>query len=137
MKVFAAMFCAAMVFAFTGCSKDLEKEIVGSWRWESTTITETIQGQSHTETDTPDEGESTIFTFNEDNTCSETVTYEGQTFTTTGTYSLNGDQLTIQLQDQDEPSTSTVDIDGSDMTLTYTESYGEASIKMVAKMKKI
>ena len=131
------MFCAAMFFAFTGCSKDFEKDIVGSWRLVSTTITETIQGQSHTETETPDEGESTIMTFNEDNTCSESVTYEGQTFTTTGTYSINGDQLTIQLQDQDEPSTSTIDIDGNNMTLTYTESYGEASIKVVAKLKKI
>lgn len=131
------MFCTAMVFAFTGCSKDLEKDIIGSWRLVNTTITETIQGQSHTETETPDEGESTIMTFNEDNTCSESVTYDGQTFTSTGTYSINGDQLTIHFAGEEEPTTSTIDIDGSNMTLTYTESYGEASIKVVAKLKKI
>lgn len=137
MKMFAAMFCAAMVFAFTGCSKDTEKDIVGSWSLVSTTVTETIQGQSHTETETPEEGESSIATFNEDHTYKIVVTYrESGSFTTTGTYSLDGDKLTITLEGQ-EPQTGTVKIDGDDMTLTYTESYGEASVSIVSKMKRV
>ena len=129
------MFCAAMVFAFTGCSKDLEKDIVGSWSMVSTTIFETIQGQTHTETETPEEGESTIFTFNEDNTCSKSVTYAGQNFTTNGTYSIKDDQLTITMEEQ--TSTGKIEIDGSDMTLTFTETQGEVTLKVVSKFKRV
>ena len=136
MKFYAAMCCAAMMFVFTGCSKDLEDEIIGSWSLQSETVTETYNGQTHTETEYPEEGESTIITFNEDNTFTEVVIYDGNDFTTTGTYSINGDKLTINPED-DEPSTGTLEIDGKDMTLTYSESYGNMSIKAVGKFKKI
>ena len=136
MKFFAAMCCAVMMFAFTGCSKDLEDEIIGSWSLVSETVIETYNGQSHTETEYPEEGDSTIITFNEDNTYTEVVIYDGNDFTTTGTYSINGDKLTINPED-DEPSTGTLEIDGKNMTLTYSESYGNMSIKAVGKFKKI
>ena len=137
MKFFAAMCCAAIVFAFTGCSKDLEDEIIGSWSLQSETVSETYNGQTHTETETLEEGESVIMTFNEDNTLTEVVVYDGNEFTSTGTYSINGDKLTVHMEGDDESTTSTLDIDGNTMTITYSESFGGGTVKVVSKFKKI
>lgn len=136
MKFFAVMCCAAMMLAFTSCSKDLEDEIVGSWKMVSETVTETYNGQSHSETEYLEEGDSVIYTFNEDKTYTEVIIYDGNDFTTTGTYSINGDKLTINPED-DDPTTSTLEIDGNDMTITYSESFGESAVKIVGKFKKI
>lgn len=136
MKFFAAMCCAAMMLVFTSCSKDLEDEIVGSWKMVSETVTETYNGQSHSETEYPEEGDSVIYTFNEDNTYTVVITYDGNDFTTTGTYSINGDKLTINPED-DDPTISTLEIDGNNMTITYSESFGEDAVMIVAKFKKI
>ena len=138
MKVLAAMFIAASMVALTGCSKDTENEIIGSWRLLSTTITETYQGQTHSETETLTEDEVIIYTFNANNTFSLSTNYEGDDFTRTGSYSLNGDKLTMKFDDEDEVSfTGTVKIDGSDMTLTFAESNGGESIEMVSRLKKV
>ena len=140
MKFFAAMCCAAIVFAFTGCSKDNAKDIIGSWSLQSTTVTETFNGQSHTETETLEEGESSIYTFNEDNSYSNVITYDGQSYTRTGTYSISGDKLTINTVDFDgeaETYTCTVKIDGNDMTLTFTESQNGFTITEVSSLKRI
>ena len=137
LKFFAAMCCAAMMFVFTGCSKNLEDEIIGSWKLQSTTITENIDGQSHTETETYGENEIVIYTFNEDKTFSQEITFESQTYTKSGTYSVSGDKLTFTSNGEDEPYTCTVKIDGKDMTLTYSQSYGGATITEVAQLKKV
>lgn len=132
MKLFAAMFCAAMVFAFTGCSKDYENDIIGSWKVISATITETYQGETHTETQTP-EGLN-ILTFNSDHT------YQGSTdgqVNDSGTWSIDGDKLTMNSV-EDGALVFTIDIDGSDMTLTTSMSFGsEGSYKMIMKLKKV
>ena len=138
MKVLAAMFVAASMFALVGCSKDEEKEIIGSWRLLSTTVTETYQGQTHSETETPTEDEVVIFTFNENNTFSLSTNYEGNEFTRTGSYSLNGDKLSMKYDDEDEfSSTGTVKIDGSDMTMTFTGTYEDSSYETVSRLKKV
>ena len=136
-KFFAAMFVAASMFALTGCSKDYEDEIIGTWKVTSITITETFNGQSHTEEETP-QGEYTL-TFNEDKTVVATTVEEGHTETDNGTYSIDDDTLIMTLEG--ETQRLAIDIDGDDMTLTASESFSEggmtASMKMVMKLKKI
>ena len=137
MKMFAVMFVAATVFAFTGCSKDYEDEIIGTWKVKNITITETFNGQSHTEDETP-EGECTI-TFNEDKTVVATTVEDGYTETENGTYSIDDDTLIMTLDG--ETQKLAIDIDGDDMTLTLNQSFSEGdmsmSMKMVMKLKKI
>jgi hypothetical protein len=137
MKVLATLFVAAAMFALTGCSKDAEKDIIGSWRLLSTTVTETYQGQTHSETETLTEDEPIIYTFNENNTFSMSANYEGNDFDRTGTYSLNNDKLTIKWDDEEQSFTGTVKIDGGDMTMTFIESYDGSSIETVSRMKKV
>lgn len=137
MKFFAAMFVAASMFALTGCSKDYEDEIIGTWKVTSIIVTETFNGQSHTEEETP-QGEYTL-TFNEDKTVVATTVEEGHTETDNGTYSIDDDTLIMTLDG--ETQKLAIDIDGDDMTLTASESFSEggmtASMKMVMKLKKI
>lgn len=139
LKVFAAMFCAAMMIGFTACSKDdkvnYEKDIIGSWLLEGRTITQTVNGQTITEPDPIEEGESETYIFREDKTVSSIVVMGDNTFTSEGTYSIKDDKITISIDDR--VSTSTLDIDGNKMSLTYTESYGQESISIVGKYKKI
>jgi hypothetical protein len=136
-KFFAAMFVAASMFAFTGCSKDYEDEIIGTWKVTSIIVTETFNGQSHTEDETP-QGENTL-TFNEDKTVVATTVEEGHTETENGTYSIDDDTLIMTLEG--ETQRLAIDIDGNDMTLTLNQSFSEGdmtmSMKAVMKLKKI
>ena len=138
MKFIAAMMCAAMVFALTGCSKNLDKDIVGTWKVTDVTITETYNGQSHTESETIDDDERLIF--NEDKTFQATTNGRVEV---SGTWSLKDDQLTmINNSDGDlDFETATVKIDGNSMTLTstQTESYnGESfSMKIIMTLQKV
>ena len=132
MKLFAAMFCAAMVFALTGCSKDYENDIIGSWKVISITETETYQGETQTNSETP-EGLN-ILTFNSDHTYQAST--DGQV-EDSGTWSIDGDKLTMNSV-EDGAQNFTIDIDGSDMTLTASMSFGsEGSYKMIMKLKKV
>lgn len=138
MKFIAAMMCAAMVFALTGCSKDLDKDIVGTWKVTDVTITETYNGQSHTESE-PIEDDMRLI-FNEDKTFQATTNGRVEV---SGTWSLKDDQLTmINNSDGDLGfETATVKIDGNSMTLTstQTESYnGESfSMKIIMTLQKV
>ena len=138
MKFIAAMMCAAMVFALTGCSKDLDKDIVGTWKVTDVTMTETYNGQSHTESE-PIEDDMRLI-FNEDKTFQATTNGRVEV---SGTWSLKDDQLTmINNSDGDLGfETATVKIDGNSMTLTstQTESYnGESfSMKIVMTLQKV
>ena len=138
MKFFAAMCCAAMMFALTGCSDDFEEDdLIGSWNLKKTTYTETISGLTgeyaqyngtHTETEYPGDGESTTLTFNSDHTFTSTEIGDGGGFsyTSNGTWSLNDDKLTITYTDEGETSTSQVtidELDGSKLVMSYSESY--------------
>ena len=136
MKMFAALFSAAIVFAFTGCTKDLEKDIVGSWKTVGGTVTQTIDGESHTTPVTLGEGDSTIMTFNEDHTYVNVTVYGGQSRTGTGTYSIKDDKLTLT-DSKGDVTVCTIDIDGDEMTLTYVESREEGPVTMVVVLKRI
>lgn len=138
MKFIAAMMCAAMVFALTGCSKDLDKDIVGTWKVTDVTMTVTSNGQSHTESE-PIEDDMRLI-FNEDKTFQATTNGRVEV---SGTWSLKDDQLTmINNSDGDLGfETATVKIDGNSMTLTstQTESFsGESfSMKIVMTLQKV
>lgn len=138
MKFIAAMMCAAMVFALTGCSKDLDKDIVGTWKVTDVTMTMTYNGQSHTESD-PIEDDMRLI-FNEDKSFQATTNGRVEV---SGTWSLKDDQLTmINNSDGDLGfETATVKIDGNSMTLTstQTESHnGESfSMKIIMTLQKV
>lgn len=136
MKVFAAMFCAAMVFAFVGCSKkDLTKDILGSWKATTIIHSETYQGQSRTMTEEP-EGDCRI-TFNEDRTFKATT--NGKVDGTGAWYIVDGKLLMtsvgIVMHLGVEPVT--VDIDGNDMTLTKSETRNYVEMTVTLKFKKV
>lgn len=122
-RFLAAMFVAAAMFAVTGCSKDneggsvIKDKIVGSWAMETMTVTQTVSGLtgeyaamngSRTNTSGPEEGESSIFIFNNDGTVSNVNVFidhdnndEIVNQTSTGTWSLNGKELTLILVDEE------------------------------------
>ena len=135
MKVFAAMFCAAMVFALTGCSKDMEKDIVGTWKVTDVTMTWSYNGQPYTESE-PIEDDLRLI-FNEDKTFQATTNGDVEA---SGTWSLKDDQLTM-INDSDGDlgfDTATVKIDGNSMTLTATQTDGESiSMKIVMTLQKV
>lgn len=141
MKLFAALFCAALTLGLSSCSKDdFEKDIVGTWKALDITYTETYNGESHTETMTPD-GDNRL-TFNSDKTF--VATTDGVT-EASGTWSISDDKLTMTGTSVEDGRTMTekytIDIDGSNMTLSNSEDYSEAgvtaSMKMVMRLKKV
>jgi hypothetical protein len=119
MKLFAAMFIAATMFAVTGCSKDDEgssinrDDVVGSWSLQKMIVTQTVSGLtgnyaalngSDTRESGPEEGESSIFNFNNDGVLTAENTFIDHdnddaivTETGTGTWSLSGKNLTIDI----------------------------------------
>jgi uncharacterized lipoprotein YehR (DUF1307 family) len=132
MKMFAALFCTAIVLAFTSCSKDdIEKDIVGTWKGISATYTETYNGETRTET--MDYEDELRLIFNDDKTFK--TTYNGEV-DGTGTWSVKDDKLTMDFG-ENETETYKVNIDGNDMTLSRSESYGESSFTMVIKLKRV
>ena len=112
-KSLTAVLCAVLTLGFTACQRDYEDLIIGSWEGVSCTITETIDGQSSTETQVPPDGYSEIWTFNKDNTFVGKLTEGRYSDTYQGTYSLSDDQLTIAVnsgwQDDEGEWHSTVD----------------------------
>lgn len=151
MKFFAAMCCAAMMFAFTGCSKDFsEDDLIGSWQLKKTVVTETYSGLTgefaqyngtHSETEYPENGESQTLTFNSDHTFTATEIGDGgdYSYTSNGTWSLNDDKLTITYIDEDGTDTqqATIDeLDGSKLVMSFSESMDqEVEPGMVAHWK--
>ncbi len=140
MKMFAAMVCAAMVLAFTGCSKENDNgggDLVGSWLMLEITVTETIQGQPHSETETPEEGERTVFNFKKDNTFSTDIVYGEHEFIKTGTYSAKNGQLTIKYDEDEEVAEGSYQIEGDDLTLIITVDENGAIVTTKTILKRI
>ena len=136
MKTLAAVVIAALTFSLTSCTKDAEDLIIGSWEETDATYTSVVSGYTgeyadwngtHTETETPEPGEAVILTFNKDNTLSSVQTFEGHTFTTNGTYTIDGDKLTMTFVDSEGNSDTEIynidNIDKKAMTLSISDSY--------------
>ncbi len=98
-KFLTVAFVAVMTLAVTGCQKDPEDLIIGSWQVESQVYTTTAGSRTHTDTETPKAGESIVLTFNKDLSFVGTMTWteDGETVSEThrGTYSISGDQVAI------------------------------------------
>lgn len=139
-KALVAVAFAALTLSLTGCSKDAEDLIIGSWEVTDMTISMTSSAapdQPWTETMTPEEGESTVLTFKKDGTLTIVNTDATGSDTETGTYKVDDDNLTMTYKDEDgETNNETftiTSIDKKKMTLnvsvtetedgvTYTES---------------
>lgn len=84
------------VFAFSSCSKDDDDSIVGKWEYTSTKV----EGKGVTLSFDAEDGESEIFEFKSDGTCTNTTEDDGGKEVVTGKYSTNGNILSI-IDDKD------------------------------------
>ncbi len=98
-KAIAAMFCAALVLTLTGCSKDPEDLIIGTWNATKVISTYTYNGHTETETDTFKEGESQM-TFKEDGTVVIKSTDNGEVSEETGSYTVDDHKITLTAEGQ-------------------------------------
>ena len=141
MRFLTVAFVAALALAVTGCQKDPEDLIIGSWQVESQVYTTTAGSRTHTETETPQPGESVVITFNKDLSFVATTTWveDGETTSVSdrGTYSISGDLLTVvsthswenedgELQSDVETMTFTIkSLDKKEMVLSMSETETE------------
>lgn len=157
MKVLAALFVAASMFAVAGCSKDdsiSKDDLVGSWNMTKTYISQTVSGltgeyasyngtrEHETEIE---EGTSTVFIFGSDGSFSIVNTDTESSSTRTGTWSLSGTTVTMNAPytegGEPEPQQMNVDeVSGSKLVLstrmTETTQMGEqvATVENVVKV---
>ena len=124
-KTALAVLCTALVVSLTGCQKEPEDLIVGTWTETEVTYTLTQGGSTDTYS-MLDPGETVDMTFNKDKTYSTVYHANEGDATETGTWSISGTKLTF-LADNDEldmgPQTYNIDnIDKKNMILSQTES---------------
>lgn len=135
MKVLAALFVAASMFAVAGCSKDdsiSKNDLVGSWNMTKTYVSQTVSGLSgeyasyngtrEHETEI-EEGTSTVFIFGSDGSFSIVNTTPESSSTRTGTWSLSGTTVTMNAPytegGEPEPQQMNVDeVSGSKLVLS-------------------
>lgn len=136
MRFLMVALVAAMALAVTGCQKDPEDLIIGSWQVESQVYTTTAGSHTHTETETMEPGETGVITFNKDLSFVATTTWveDGETTNESwrGTYSISGDLLTVvsthdgELQSDVETMTFTIkSLDKKEMVLVLSETETE------------
>lgn len=147
LKALAVLICAAFALCFTQCSKPTEDLIVGSWNVVETVITETYNGETEVDHEDIDDGESIVFTFNNDNTLNvvSVMIDDGITETETveGTYTIDGNKLTMTKSGYDErPETYNIETLTKQelvLSIAYTEMLDDmpysASIKIYMKRK--
>ncbi len=134
----AAVVCATLTLALTGCSKDPESLIIGTWDYDEVAITYTENG--HTETTSGlEEGETADMTFREDGTFTTVYHSTDDDAEGSGTWSIKDNKLTTV----DEMGAMTFNIDKltkKALEISYTES-GEFdgdvfSMSIVMKMSR-
>ena len=141
-KTLAAIAFAALTLSLTGCSKDPEDLIIGSWEMTSMTMSLTSSetpDQPWVETWSPEAGESTVLTFNKDNTMTITETADGHSETENGTYNVDDNTLSMTYTVEDGPLTKTQTftiskIDKKNMTLTANESGEEDGVTLTESL---
>ena len=157
MKVLAALFVAASMFAVAGCSKDdsiSKNDLVGSWNMTKQYVSQTVSGltgeyasyngirEHETEFE---EGRSIVFIFGSDGSFSIVNTTPESSSTRTGTWSLSGTTVTMNVPytegGEPEPQQMNVDeVSGSklvlSMRMTETTQMGEqvATLENVVKV---
>ncbi len=132
-KFFMAVAFATVTLGFASCSKT-EDLIIGSWELQSETYTQTISGFSgeyaeyngtHTETMTPSDGQSNVVTFNNDGTVTIVTTYQNESETDNGTYTVSDDQLTMTINNISQVYDIT-EINKSELVISTTVSRTES-----------
>lgn len=158
MKVLAALFVAASMFAVAGCSKDdsiSKDDLVGSWNMTKQYVSQTVSGltgeyASHNGTREHEtefeEGRSIVFIFGSDGSFSIVNTTPESSSTRTGTWSLSGTTVTMNgpfITEGGEPEPQQMNVDevsGSklvlSMRMTETTQLGEqvATLENVVKV---
>lgn len=135
-KTLVAVVCAALTFGLTSCSKDAEDLIIGSWEFVSMDMSMSYGDQNHNETITPDEGESTTYTFKKDGTMQMTDVSADGTETENGTYTVDDDQITITSSKGEVESYTITKIDKKEMVWYVSESRDGYSASVTINFKK-
>lgn len=146
-KTLAAIAFAALTLSLTGCSKDPEDLIIGTWIETEATYTENDNGEITTQS-MLEEGESLEMTFNKDLTYTSIYHSNAGDSEEHGTYSVSGDKLsitsTIEFDGESETTTEVFNIDNIDKknmtismgeTMTFGEETYSYTIKIVLKKK--
>ena len=136
----AAVVLAALTLSLTGCSKDPEDLIIGTWLETEITMTVTESGRTQTES-LLEEGMVVEMTMKEDNTY---VTYskyvDGDESTDTGVWSINDDKLTMTSDDDMfdfGPQVYTIEkLTKKDLILVQKEAFGDQSMEVKVVCKK-
>ena len=137
----AAVVLAALTLSLTGCSKDPEDLIIGTWLESEITMTVTESGRTQTES-LLEEGMVVEMTMKEDNTY---VTYskyvDGDESTDTGTWSITDDKLTMNSSDdvfEFGPQVYTIEkLTKKDLILVQKEAFGDQSMEVKVVCKKV
>ena len=128
----AAFFSMAMV----SWSKSNEDLIIGTWQETEVTYTEYNDGQQIRTESMLEEGDIVKMTFKDDHTYSLTYVSEYDESDDNGTWSINGDKLTIV--DDDYAMVYTIDkLNKKECNITYTEEMDTEKMTIVIKMKRL
>ena len=139
-KLMVAAFCAILTLCLTGCNKDPEDLIIGTWVETEITMTVTEGGQTQTES-LLEEGMVAEMTMKEDNTYVAYNKYDnGDESTDTGTWSITDDKLTMTSSDDMfdfGPQVYTIEkLTKKDLVLTQKETFGNESMELRVVCKK-
>ena len=119
LKTIAAVVCAALTLCLTGCQKDPEDLIIGTWSEDEITYTLT-QGGSTMTLPMTEPGETTEITFKEDKTYTSIYHSVDGDAEGSGTWSITGN--TITFTDEFGPVAYNIDkLDKKVCQLSYTE----------------
>lgn len=100
-KTFMAIALAALTLSLTGCKKDNEDLILGTWTLDSASATYTMEGQTRTESMSPEDATETL-TFKKDGTLTQNVKYDdGEEEVSDGKWSMKDNKLTIEYEDSE------------------------------------
>lgn len=127
----AVIFCAAMAMTLTSCKKDAEDLIIGDWELVNMEMTTSVSGltgeyamynQDTSMVETPEAGESQTMTFKKDGTVTIVSVYadENENETENGTYSIEGDNITLTVDNK--PETYKLTIDKKTMSFFFSQS---------------
>lgn len=100
-KTFMAIALAALTLSLTGCKKDNEDLILGTWTLDSASATYTMEGQTRTESMSPEDATETL-TFKKDGTLTQNVKHDdGEEEVSDGKWSIKDNKLTIEYEDSE------------------------------------
>ena len=94
-----AVVVAALTLSLTGCQKDFEELIIGTWNEDESTVTHTIDNDSPETYSALGEGETAEITFRADGTYTTVHHTSGVDAEKSGTWSIQKDKITLIADD--------------------------------------